>query len=115
MLKTIAQAIKDAGGRAFLVGGSVRDEYLGVQSKDLDVEVFGLERDELAAILHNYGKPKACGNRFGVIKLAVGGFDFDFSLPRTESKTGRGRKGFLPKLDKNLTHNVQGPFDQRVV
>ena len=41
-LHAIARALHDAGGRAILVGGAVRDGLLGETLKDLDVEVFGL-------------------------------------------------------------------------
>jgi len=34
------------------------------------------------------------GRSFGVIKLRLGGDEYDFSLPRRESKTGSGHRGF---------------------
>ena len=38
----IAQAVRERGGRALLVGGWVRDRLLDIASKDVDIEVFGL-------------------------------------------------------------------------
>ena len=49
--RTIAEAIRSAGGRALVVGGWVRDRLLGRDSKDLDLEVFGLPADRLRTLL----------------------------------------------------------------
>jgi tRNA nucleotidyltransferase (CCA-adding enzyme) len=92
----LADTIKDAGGRALLVGGSVRDEFLGLDAKDLDVEVYGIEPDRLEALLFDFAKRKglSCdfvGKSFGVFKL---GQEFDVSIPRREKKVGEGHKGF---------------------
>ena len=37
VVSRIAEAVRDAGGRALLVGGLVRDELLGLPSKDSDL------------------------------------------------------------------------------
>jgi tRNA nucleotidyltransferase/poly(A) polymerase len=47
----ISRAVREAGGRAMLVGGSVRDLLLGIQSKDFDLEVYGVAPDRLRSIL----------------------------------------------------------------
>ena len=38
----IAQRVAEAGGRAMYVGGMVRDALMGVECKDIDIEVYGL-------------------------------------------------------------------------
>ena len=38
-VKRFAEEVKKEGGRAMLNGGYVRDELMGIQSKDIDVEV----------------------------------------------------------------------------
>ena len=43
----VARLARDAGGRALLVGGCVRDGLLGASVKDVDIEVFGLSPDVL--------------------------------------------------------------------
>ncbi|MBT4757126.1 MAG: tRNA nucleotidyltransferase, partial [Opitutae bacterium] len=43
----IAELLKAAGGRALLVGGCVRDGLLGIPAKDVDMEVYGLNADEV--------------------------------------------------------------------
>ena len=88
----IAEAVRDAGGRAVVVGGWVRDRLLGVRSKDVDFEVFGLGVERLEALLGGFGKVHAVGRAFGVFR--VGGIDADFSLPRRDSKRGPGHRGF---------------------
>ena len=49
--RPLAEAVARAGGRAVIVGGYVRDRLLGIDSKDLDIEVFGLSQDDLAHLL----------------------------------------------------------------
>ena len=38
----IAEKVKEAGGRTFYVGGFVRDRLLGIDNKDIDIEVHGI-------------------------------------------------------------------------
>ena len=96
----IAQAVRDAGGRALVVGGWARDHLLGVRSKDVDIEVFGLDVERLEALLAGFGSVHAVGRAFGVLR--VGGIDVDFSLPRRDSKRGRGHRGFDVAPDPTL-------------
>ncbi|CAG0940116.1 partial Multifunctional CCA protein, partial [Anaerolineae bacterium] len=97
------QAIKEAGGTGLLVGGSVRDMLLGIEPKDRDCEVYGLEVNALLDILKRFGRVDIVGMSFGVIKLyANDGHDYDFSLPRRESKDGRGHRGFLVSSDPDM-------------
>ena len=91
-LGEIAAAVRDAGGRAVVVGGWVRDHLLGIRSKDVDVEVFGLDAARLESLLAGFGKVHAVGRAFGVFR--VGDVDVDFSLPRRDSKRGPGHRGF---------------------
>lgn len=95
----IARAVRDAGGRALIVGGWVRDRALGLAPKDLDIEVFGLAAPALRTVLERIGQVDAVGESFTVYK--VGGLDV--SLPRRESKTGRGHKGFTVEGDPHLS------------
>ena len=97
-LHAIAEAVRSRGGRALLVGGCVRDALLGRDPKDLDVEVFGVPADSLRALLEPFGRVDAVGESFAVYKVA----GLDVSLPRRESKTGRGHKGFQVTGDPDL-------------
>lgn len=100
----IARAVAEAGGRALLVGGSVRDEVLGAASKDFDVELYGISPEKAEEILQEYGKIDAVGKAFGILKVSDdSGVGIDVSFPRTDSKVGEGHRGFAVKVDPNMT------------
>ena len=102
-LLKIAGDIRDAGGRAFLVGGWVRDALLGKACRDYDIEVYDMAQDALVPILSKYGRTNLVGKAFGVIHLAMKGLSLDFSFPRTESKVGYGHRGFVVHTDEKLS------------
>ena len=95
----IARRVGERGGRALVVGGWVRDRLLGRASKDLDLEVFGIAEPDLAALLGEFGRVEPVGQAFPVYK--VGGIDV--ALPRRESKSGRGHKGFEVRGDPSMS------------
>ena len=83
-----------------LVGGCVRDELMGRDSKDWDLEVYGVDPGELKDILEQFGSVNIVGEAFTVYKL---GTDLDVSIPRRERKTGRGHKGFVVEGDPSMS------------
>lgn len=93
----IAEYVKEAGGRAFYVGGFVRDRLLGIENKDVDIEVHGLEPDALYEILGRLGEPLSFGKSFGV--FALKGEDIDIAMPRRERATGSGHRDFEVDVD----------------
>jgi tRNA nucleotidyltransferase (CCA-adding enzyme) len=95
----IARDVRDAGGRALIVGGYVRDRLLGRPAKDIDLEVYGIDAAALKAMLEAHGPVNAVGESFTVYKVA----GLDVSLPRRESKVGRGHKGFEVVGDPSLS------------
>lgn len=120
----LCEAVRDAGGRAMLVGGSVRDQLLGIESKDFDVEVYGLEPAHLRGILERIGQVNTVGEHFSVYKVVVypartgddtarqalcaepasqQRFEIDVSIPRRESKSGRGHRGFVIEGDPSMS------------
>lgn len=99
----ISKAIKDIGGRALLVGGGVRDELLGIPVKDLDLEVYNIEPTRLRELAGAFGDVNEVGMAFGILKLRVGDTDLDISLPRKESKTGKGHKDFSVSADPTMS------------
>ena len=98
LARRVARAVRDAGGRALIVGGWVRDTLRGVDSKDIDIEAYGLPADKLHAVLAGLGPVNSVGASFAVFKLGP----LDVSLPRTESKAGRGHRGFTVIGDPQL-------------
>ncbi len=98
---SLAESIRDAGGRALIVGGWVRDRLLGLpdEATNIDVEVFGLPAVRLKALLEAFGRVEAVGESFQVYKLG----DLDVSLPRRDSKAGRGHRGFAVTGDPDMS------------
>lgn len=99
----IFDAIGNIGGKPVFVGGFVRDLLTGNANKDIDIEVYGVEADDLTKVLSNFGKVDSVGASFGVIKLTTPANDYDFTLPRTESKQGEGHTGFVVTPDANMS------------
>jgi tRNA nucleotidyltransferase (CCA-adding enzyme) len=95
----LAAAVRGAGGRALLVGGWARDRWRGQPSKDIDVEVFGVPADRLERLLSRFGHVNAVGESFAVFKVA----GLDVALPRRESKSGRGHRGFRVEGDPAMS------------
>jgi len=102
-LRAALSALRSAGGRPRLVGGCVRDWLLGLEPKDFDVEVYGLGYEAMSRALAPFGPTDLVGRSFGVLKVRLEGVEYDFSLPRRESKTGAGHRGFAVEPDPNLT------------
>ena len=75
--------------RAYIVGGAVRDSFLGREIKDLDIEVYDISKDDFSLLMERLGA-KGVGKSFFVYKFG----DIDISLPRIESKVGIGHKAF---------------------
>lgn len=100
----LVQTIKENGGQALLVGGSVRDSLMGKISKDFDLEVYGLEPAKIEEIAQQVGKVSDVGKAFGILKITLeGGLDIDVSLPRVDSKIDTGHKGFEIKTDPRMS------------
>jgi len=105
IVHNIAQAAQAAGGRALVVGGWVRDLLRGHPSKDADVEIFGIAADRLPSLLAPFGRVEPVGQSFPVYKVvnADDGGQIDVALPRRESKSGRGHKGFEVHGDPHMS------------
>lgn len=108
-MNKLTEKITAAGGRIFQVGGSVRDEFLGLESKDLDCEVFGLTELTLEQVLAEVATEEGfslslVGKSFQVFKLRDKfGFEMDISLPRRDRKVSSGHRGFETVADKDMS------------
>ncbi len=97
----VCRRVRDAGGRAWLVGGSVRDTLRGEAAHDADAEVHGLTPDAVDAALRGGSYVvDAVGKAFAVFKLHD--WPVDVALPRRERKTGPGHRGFDVEVDPQL-------------
>src|SRR5262249_58450647 len=68
-------------------------------SANVDIEVFRMPADRLRSLLETMGRVEAVGASFQVFKLG----DLDISLPRRDSKAGRGHKGFEVTGDPGMS------------
>ncbi len=91
--------------RVFYVGGTVRDRVRGVEAHDVDVEVYGVAAKRVQELLEEIaGAPvDAFGVAFGVYKVSCADGVVDVALPRSESKKGKGHKGFSITGDPHLS------------
>lgn len=113
VIREIVDEIIAHGGRVFLVGGAVRDLFLGLPIKDIDIEVHGIPFQELEALLNRFGHISLIGKSFGVLRYP--GVAIDFAVPRSDS-TGRKPEvtldPFMPIKDafarRDLTINAMG-------
>ena len=96
----IAQKVATFGGTTYFVGGYVRDQLLGKENKDIDIEVHGVSADNLHALLSSFGPCETKGVSFGV--YGIKHYDLDIALPRSESSSGRGHKDFEVFVDPYL-------------
>lgn len=97
MARRIAAAVAAAGGRTYYVGGFVRDRLMGLENKDIDIEVHGVPVSALAAILDGLGERTVMGASFGIMGLRH--YDIDIAMPRSERATGRGHRDFEVFVD----------------
>jgi tRNA nucleotidyltransferase (CCA-adding enzyme) len=103
-LRPLFAAIGAAGGRPLLVGGAVRDWLLGRAPADVDVEVYGLDADRLAAALALLGRVDAVGRAFGVLKLRLPDQrEVDVALPQRRTAAADHRHGVVLAPDPSVT------------
>jgi len=86
-INIIAEKISKAGGRLYFVGGCVRDELMGIKSKDIDFCVVNISPNEFKNIFPN---TFIKGAFFPVFQLD----NHDFAFARRETKVGLGHKNF---------------------
>jgi len=109
----IEDYVRSLGLDAYLVGGAVRDELLGLESKDADFIVPGLDTEGLRTALAPHGRvedlvvaDRLVGLRLHprngrIRKLTPAGIEF--APPRKEVSTGPGRHDFEIVADPNLS------------
>lgn len=95
-----AQKIRQAGGRAFLVGGWVRDRCRGAVPHDKDYMVSGLTAAQVEELLSG---AKCVGHGFPVYLVPIDGAECEVALARKERKQGAGYRGFAIDCDPAVT------------
>ena len=92
LARAIAEAVFAYGGTCYYVGGYVRDALLGIENKDIDVEVHGVSPSVLEDILKDFGEVITIGASFGIYNLK--GYSLDIAMPRKETARGTGHRDF---------------------
>ena len=112
----MARALRGAGGRAFLVGGWVRElifrrlqgDPAPPAQAEYDFEVYRLSPEKLAEILSRFGKVNLVGESFAVYRVTPPSSSrepiptLDVSLPRRDSKVAPGHRGFAVTGEPDL-------------
>jgi tRNA nucleotidyltransferase (CCA-adding enzyme) len=99
---SLSHACERVGGRAWLVGGLVRDSLIGIASKDIDIEVHGIDLEPLQQLLRELGTVNAIGKNFGVYKVVIDGVPMDVSIPRRDSQQGTRHNDVLVQGDPHM-------------
>ena len=100
LARAIAEKAAEQGGTVYFVGGCVRDRLLGLENKDIDIEVHGIPAEALEQLLSELGACMKIGKSFGIYGLK--GHALDIALPRTERRTGVGHRDFAVTSDPFL-------------
>lgn len=113
MDRTIEDFVRGLELDAYLVGGAVRDELRGLDSKDADFVVPGVDYDGLRRALEPHGKVEdleVAGRRVGARLYphdeqvrAAAPAGIEFAPPRVERSTGPGRHDFEVVADRGLS------------
>lgn len=98
--KKFFEKIKKIGGRAYIVGGWVRDLVMGLDSHDKDYMVAGADKKNF---LNAFQGAKKIGNSFPVFLLEIDGKKSEIAFARREKKAGAGYKGFSVDASPDVT------------
>jgi poly(A) polymerase len=83
----VACRLLDAGYRAYLAGGCVRDLLLGAPPKDYDIATDAHPE----AVMEVFARTVAVGAQFGVVKVIEGGTEYDVATFRADGDYPDGR------------------------
>lgn len=98
--KEFAQAVYDRGGNVYIAGGWVRDRMRGVEARDKDYVVTGMEEN---AFRGAFPRASKVGKAFPVYLLEIGGKMCEVAFARKERKAGSGYRGFVVACDPTVT------------
>ena len=100
LARAIAEKAAEQGGTVYFVSGCVRDRLLGLENKDIDIEVHGIPAEALEQLLSELGACMKIGKSFGIYGLKE--HALDIALPRIERRTGVGHRDFAVTSDPFL-------------
>lgn len=89
-LEVIQNTLRLHTSRVYLVGGCVRDIFLGKNSVDFDIEVYDINPHKFDKLMQSIGAD-GVGKSYFIYKFK----NYDIGLARTESKTGDKHNDFM--------------------
>lgn len=98
--QAFAEMIAANGGRLFRVGGCVRDRFMGVEAKDIDLCVVGMVKKNFKNL---FPEAEEYGKSFPVFRLMLDGKKCEVAFARTERKVSTGYKGFKVASNPKIT------------
>lgn len=98
--QAFAEIIAANGGRLFRVGGCVRDRFMGVEPKDIDLCVVGMVKKNFKNL---FPEAEEYGKSFPVFRLMLDGKKCEVAFARTERKVSSGYKGFKVASNPKIT------------
>ena len=92
-------------GQGYIVGGFVRDIFLGLNPKDCDF-VTDIEYERLKEIFKKF-KPKEMGKHFGIIQIKIGGTPYEIAKMREDIGIPLDRKVQKVEFTKNIYDDLK--------
>ena len=92
-------------GQGYIVGGFVRDIFLGLNPKDCDF-VTDIEYERLKEIFKNF-KPKEMGKHFGIIQIKMDSIPYEIAKMREDIGIPLDRKVQKVEFTKNIYDDLK--------
>lgn len=113
-LTQICEELQKSSAQVYVAGGMVRDALLGFSSKDIDLEVHGIDQQKLLNILKRFVHIKEVGKSFEVCKFNIEEKEIDISVSDASTVKEACRRRDLrinSILYDPLTDQIVDPFD----
>lgn len=113
MIRKLAEDVLKGGGRLYIVGGFVRDRLLNRENKDIDIEIFGINRERLEEILSKYGNFRYVGRSFPIYILK----DFEISIAMEDDRILNVNEIDVAINRRDLTINslMYDPLEDKII
>jgi len=95
-----AEIIAQNGGRAYRVGGCVRDGFMGRTAKDVDFSIVGMVKKNFKLL---FPEAEDCSKSVPIFHLVIDGSKREVAFARTERKVGSGCKEFKVSAKPKIT------------